>query len=132
MKAVDTNILIRFLTNDDETQAGKVRILFKQYEVEKKELFIPFPIILELIWVLGRLFKLSRDEIIMAIDLLTLMPIFNFEKISVIKNFLLSAKNNTFDLADLLIAYSAQEFGCEAVITFGKKAARSDLFELLN
>ena len=40
MKAVDTNILIRFLIGDDEGQAKKVYAIFKEAESEKKELYV--------------------------------------------------------------------------------------------
>ncbi len=49
MKAVDTNILIHFLTGDDEQQAKKVYKIFKDAESENKELFVPLLVVLELI-----------------------------------------------------------------------------------
>ena len=49
MKAVDTNILVRFLTGDDEIQAKKVYQLIKDCEKNNKQLFVTSFVTLELI-----------------------------------------------------------------------------------
>ncbi|MBL0700185.1 MAG: hypothetical protein JJV92_04825 [Desulfosarcina sp.] len=59
MKAIDTNILIRFLVGEDEIQAQKVYSIFKKTESEKKELFVPLLVVLEMIWVLESVYDLS-------------------------------------------------------------------------
>ncbi|HDM77459.1 MAG TPA: PIN domain-containing protein, partial [Deltaproteobacteria bacterium] len=60
MKGIDTNILIRFLVGDDELQAKTVYNLFKRAEAEKKELFVPLLVMLELIWVLESVYDIPR------------------------------------------------------------------------
>lgn len=131
MKAIDTNILIRFLVGDDEMQAKKVYSIFKKAESEKKELFVPLLVVLEMIWVLESLYDISRTEILDSISDLLLMPIFKFNQQSALQQLLHSAQGNKYDLSDLLIAHSAKINGCEAVITFDKKASKFELFELV-
>ena len=130
MKAIDTNILIRFLIGDDELQAKKVYTIFKNAESEKKELFVPLLVILETIWVLESVYEISRTEILDSISDLLLMPILKFGQQSALQQFVHSAQENKYDLSDLLIAYSAKTNGCEAVITFDKQASKFKLFEL--
>lgn len=130
MKGIDTNILIRFLTGDDKQQTKTVYNIFKLAESEKSELFVPLPVVLELIWVLEAVYDISRSEILSSISDLTLMPILKFEQQSVLQRFIHSSKGNKHDLSDLLIAHSAQGQGCETVITFDKKASKYDLFQL--
>ena len=130
MKGVDTNILIRFLIGDNEQQAKKVYKLFKKAESEKNELFVPLLVVLELIWVLESVYEIPRDEILETLSDLLLMSILKFEHQSTLQQFTLSAQGNKYDLSDLLIAHSAKTNGCEIVITFDKKASKSDLFEL--
>jgi len=130
MKAIDTNILIRFLVGDDELQAKKVYSIFKKAESEKKELFVPLLVVLEMIWVLESVYDISRTEILDSISDLLLMPIFKFDQQSALQQLVHSAQGNKYDLSDLLIAHSAKVNGCEAVITFGKKASKFKLFEL--
>ena len=130
MKGVDTNILIRFLIGDDEQQAKKVYKIFKKVESEKKELFVPLLVVLELIWVLESAYDISRGEILDSIGDLLLMPILKFENQSALQQFILSAQGSRYDLPDLLIAHSAKINGCETVLTFDEKASKFNLFEL--
>ena len=130
MKAIDTNILVRFLIGDDELQARKVYNLFKKVESSKNELFVPLLVILELIWVLESVYNIPQQEIIDSISELLLMPILKFEHQPTLRQFTKNAPAAKYDLSDLLIAYSAVEQGCESTITFDKKAPRFKLFEL--
>ena len=130
MKALDTNILVRFLIGDDEKQAQIVYKLFKNAEIEKAELLVPFVVILELIWVLDSAYDITRTDILESISDLLLMPILKFEQRTTLQNFIFSAQQNNYDLSDLLIANSAKKQGCNTVITFDKKAAKFKLFEL--
>jgi predicted nucleic acid-binding protein len=59
MRGADTNIIIRLLLRDDEQQAKKVYTLFKEVEAEKGILFVPLLVVLELIWVLESVYKIS-------------------------------------------------------------------------
>jgi len=130
MKGVDTNILVRFLIGDDEIQAKKVYNIFKKTESEKNELFVSLLVILELIWILESVYEIQRAEILDSISELLLMSILKFENQSDLQQFTLSAQGNKYDLSDLLIAHSAKTQGCEAVLTFDKKASKFSLFEL--
>jgi len=131
MKAIDTNILIRFLVGDDEMQAKKVYSIFKKAESEKKELFVPLLVVLEMIWVLESVYDISRTKILDSLSDLLLMPIFKFDQQSALQQLVHSAQGNKYDLSDLLIAHSAKVNGCEAVVTFDKKASKFKLFELV-
>lgn len=130
MKAVDTNILVRFLVGDDEQQAKTVYNIFKMAELSKRELFVPMLVILELIWVLESAYEVSREDILDSISELQLMPILKFQQPSAMQLFIRSAQGNKFDLSDLLIASCAKDQGCETVLTFDKKASKSNLFEI--
>ena len=131
MKALDTNVLVRFLVKDDEHQADIVYKLFKKAEMDKDTLYIPLLVVLETIWVLESVYKISRPDILDSINALVLMPILDFEAQSAILSFISSAQSNEVDLADLLIAHSTKTAGCEYVLTFDKRAADYTLFKLL-
>jgi len=131
MKALDTNVIVRFLVRDNEQQAETIYRIFKQAESNKEELFVPLLVVLETLWVLDSVYKIPRQEILDSINDLVLMPILEFEAQSVILKFVSSAKENKMDLSDLLIALSAKSSGCEYVLTFDRRASTSGLFELL-
>ena len=68
MKALDTNILVRFLVKDDENQSESVYRLFKKAESEKDAFFVPLLVILETVWVLKAVYEISRPDILDAIN----------------------------------------------------------------
>ena len=88
-------------------------------------------VVLKLIWVLESVYKISGSEILESISELRLMPILKFEHQSVLQQFINAGQGNKYDLSDLLIVHSAKEQGCEAVLTFDKKASQYQLFELV-
>ncbi len=132
MKAIDTNVLVRFLVNDDEKQARKVYELFKQAEAEKKPLFISLTVLLELIWVLDSVYTISRKDILETISDLLLIPMLKFEHQPAVRLFVHASQGSTQELSDLLIAFSAQANGCDQVLTFDKKAPGCHLFRLVS
>jgi predicted nucleic-acid-binding protein len=127
---VDTNILVRFLVDDDEKQSKKVYQILKSAEEEKELLYVTSVVILELIWVLESIYKIERHELLDSLADLILMPIFSFENIVAIQGFLPEAKSSKYDLSDLYIAYSCQIKKCTAVLTFDRKASKHPLFKL--
>jgi predicted nucleic-acid-binding protein len=131
MKAIDTNVLVRFLVSDDERQAQTIYSIFKQAEADKVEFWVPLLVLLETLWVLESVYEISRKEIIDSMNELLLMPILKFENQVVIQRFVFSARETKIDLSDLLIAHSAKISGCESVLTFDKRASKSELFELI-
>ena len=131
MKAVDTNVIVRFLVRDDERQAQIVYRTFKQAEINKEALFVPLLVVMETIWVLESVYEISRREILDSINDLLLMPILEFEASSAIQSFISSAQETKIELSDLLIALSSKLSGCNCVLTFDKRASKFGFFELL-
>ena len=131
MIAVDTNIIVRFLVRDDEAQAAAVYRRLKRAESDREILFVPLVVLLETLWVLESAYGKSRGEILDCIATLRMMPVFEFEQDDAVEGLLTDARGCRADLADLLIAHSAQTHGCEAGITFDKGAAKLPFFSLL-
>jgi predicted nucleic-acid-binding protein len=131
MKALDTNVLVRFLVKDDEKQAKAVYNIFKQTESNAEIFFVPILVVLETVWVLESVYEITRQDILDAFDELLMMPILEFEAQSALRSFVYLARENKTDLSDLLIAHHAKYSGCDCVLTFDKRAAKFELFELL-
>jgi predicted nucleic-acid-binding protein len=132
MKAIDTNVLVRFLVNDDISQARQVRQYFNTAEKQRETIFVPLLVVAETIWVLESAYEIEREAIISVLNDLALLPILEFENREAIQSAMSSAKHNRLDLADLLIAEIALHSGCQSVLTFDKKAAKNQRFELIN
>ena len=129
MKGIDTNVLVRFLVQDDEHQATVVHQLFSEAEQHKQTLLVTNLVLLETIWVLESVYEVERGAVLDSIDDLLMLPVLEFEKQPVVRRFLESARQSALDLSDGLIGQWAKELDCDAVLTFDKKAAKTDLFE---
>ena len=86
MIALDTNVIVRFLVRDDETQAQAVYGRLKQAEADREAVFVPLLVLLEVIWVLGSAYGKTRSEILSSIEDMKRMPIFAFESDEVIQS----------------------------------------------
>ncbi len=63
MRFVDTNIFLRFLTNDDPVRADACEKLFRRAIEGKEQLFTTELVIAEIVWVLESYYELDRKEI---------------------------------------------------------------------
>jgi predicted nucleic-acid-binding protein len=67
VNALDSNVLIRFLVQDDGHQCARVNRLMYDAERDKKLLFVPLLVVLELIRVLQSVYEVERRESLEAI-----------------------------------------------------------------
>ncbi len=128
MKALDTNVLIRFLVQDDDTQANHVKQLLTRAEANKEPFYVSMLVVLEVIWVLQSVYAVDRQDIVLALANLLQMPSLEFENQNTMRDFIIIANQCNGDLPDILISQSAQSAGCETTLTFDKKASRIELF----
>jgi predicted nucleic-acid-binding protein len=131
MIAVDTNVIVRFLVRDDDKQAEAARRRLKLAEERRERLRIPLLVVLETIWVLESAYDKTRAEVLDSIRDMRQMPVFEFEGDRVVEGLLNDGPKYKADLADILIAHSAESSGCDAGITFDKGAAKLPFFDLL-
>ena len=119
MQGVDTNVLVRYLTQDDVAQAAKAT----QF-IESGEAKLINPIVLvELLWVLSSGYKLSRDEIATVMADIAANGYFRFAQNSAVRS-AISRFAAGFDLPDSLIVAMNSADGATETFTFDKKAAR--------
>jgi predicted nucleic-acid-binding protein len=131
VKALDTNVIVRFLINDDETQGRKARDLFEAAERTGERFLIGTAVLLETIWVLSAVYDLARADVLHAIELLTQIPILEFESHEIVVDLVRLGATSKADLPDLLIGLSARAAGCESTLTFDRGLGPTGLFETL-
>ena len=74
MRAVDTNVVVRFLTGDDQRQAARARAV-----IGHEPVFISQSVVLETEWVLRAVYDLPPDRIIAALRALAGLPDMSIE-----------------------------------------------------
>lgn len=115
MKAVETNVVLRFLAQDDPVQAPIATALILA------GVFIPSTVILETAWVLRSRYRLSRDEICGGLrNLLLLAGVVTPYRDRVL--WALDRHEAGADFPDMLHVAVAGDV--EVLLTFDKKAAR--------
>jgi predicted nucleic-acid-binding protein len=63
VRTIDANVVLRYLTNDVPDQARQTEELFKRVEEGKEDLFLPDIILADIIWILERYYKQTRENI---------------------------------------------------------------------
>ncbi|MEN6626107.1 MAG: type II toxin-antitoxin system VapC family toxin [Candidatus Sumerlaeia bacterium] len=132
MRALDTNVLVRFLMNDDEKMGRAARRLLAEAHERGESLLVVTPVVLELIWVLKSTYALSREDILDALGALAMMPVLQFESADLVHDLIHHGRSTRLDLPDLLIALCAKQKNAESTWTFDSRAVRSGLFRSLS
>ena len=84
MIGLDTNILIRYLTNDDKEQAKLASKVIEEYTSQSQSLFINNIVMCELVWVLTRGYKYKKDQIVSVLRHILRAIEFSFEDQSIL------------------------------------------------
>jgi len=121
--ALDTNVLVRFLVQDHPEQARLAGEIVDQLSDDAPG-FISREVLIELVWVLERAYRLGRDEIAVALDGLLTATELQIEGSDEVGSAVELYRNDGFGFADLMIAAAARRVGASELVTFDRKAAR--------
>lgn len=121
MIAIDTNILVRILI-DDESQPKQVKTA-RQFARKHPLLFISATVQVELIWVLEYCYKMSKPELIYALKHLNENETFILQNKSQFSTAVSLYESHAVDFSDCMIYAQASEEGIE-LTTFDKKFAK--------
>jgi predicted nucleic-acid-binding protein len=120
---LDTNVVIRLLTEDDPVQR-RAALEFGSGIGKKYLAFLPLVAILELDWALRSKLGFNKADVIRAIDKLLHTRGLIVENHDLVVRVLRLVKQDNADFADAIIACRSLEEGCAAIKTFDRKAAR--------
>lgn len=124
MIGFDTNVLLRALLEDDEDQSPVAQRSLSAL-TESRQGFISVGVQLELYWVFDRRYRMSRDEIASTFDALLEVSSLVFENMEALVRALHLYRTEVVDFSDAIIAECNATAGCEATLTFDRKAAQS-------
>lgn len=111
MWAVDTNLLVRYYTRDDEKQSLRALTWLQA----QAPCFVPVTVVQELYWVLASAYDMPRAKVLKVIAHLNGSPAFAVESSAEVHR-ALQAATRGLDFADAL--HWALSHGCEGVVTF--------------
>lgn len=130
MIALDTNILIRYLVNDDRGQAAAARALLEGLTSERRG-FVCREVTVELVWVLQRSYRFSRERIATILEELAATEQLEIEAAEDVIRAAWHYRQGASGFSDLMITAAAERSGASPVYTFDRKAAQFEGVELL-
>ncbi len=120
MTALDTNVLVRYLTQDDEAQFQKV---LKMLNRKRAHFFVCDLVLAETDWVLRSLYDWTCEDVADAFSRLITIHNLVFENENRLRASLKALREGA-DLADELIIRSCRDQGAKAFATFDKGIIR--------
>ena len=129
MIALDTNVLMRFIVNDDEEQHERATSLIARAVEEEEPILLTDIVLVEAAWVLSFSYRYTRDEIIRVLGMLHMAHHVVFQSSDRLTRALKSYEERGGDFADYMIREHAQECGCRRVATFDRALLKDPYFE---
>lgn len=123
MIAVDTNLLLRLVINDDETQHALAKAFFAERSASDPA-YIGSIVMTEFVWLLTRRYRFAKDRVADLILALLQSPDLVIERADLVEEAAILCRQPKVDFTDAFIAQLSLARGCRAVMTFDKDAAK--------
>jgi predicted nucleic-acid-binding protein len=130
MTGLDTNVLVRYLTQDDPGQSLRATELIERRLTEDNPGFIGVVAMTETVWVLERAYRLSNVRIAEVIERLLQTAVLVVENEAEVFAAMTVLQEGSGSFADALIGELGDRAGCSVTLTFDQKAARLRNFVL--
>jgi predicted nucleic-acid-binding protein len=121
MIGVDTNVLARFVVEDDSRQTERANAMFRRALAKGERIFISDVVLCELVWVLSSAYRVPRDEIAEVLANLTRAKEVEIGDADLVHRALAAFRTGKGDFADYVIRERALTAGCASVATFEKR-----------
>ena len=118
---VDTNLLVRYLTEDDPAKAMAVDALLKKASRGKIKILLPSVVAAELVWVLECFYRMSREEISELVFAILNTPGVDVQDGAVISAAIRLYSLTNIDFVDAWIIEFAKAKGVTRIHTFDTK-----------
>ncbi|HEY8009681.1 MAG TPA: type II toxin-antitoxin system VapC family toxin [Rudaea sp.] len=130
MIGIDTNILVRYIVQDEPAQARAATHFVERVLSKATPGFVNRVVLCELVWVLESGYGYTREQIAA-----TLQRLFEIDRIRLESPDLnwraLDAYRHGIDFSDALIALINVSMDCEHTVSFDRRAARFEKIKLL-
>lgn len=131
MIALDTNVLVRLLVEDDADQFTKATAVLERAADAEEPCFISDAVLCETAWVLASRYGAGRAEILAAMSELVADGRYAFDAPQALTEALRAFEDGRADFSDYLIGTSARRRGARTTYTFDRKLEKDEGFTLL-
>lgn len=126
MIGLDTNVLVRYVTQDDRAQSAAATKLIDSLSAEEPG-FITVVAAVELVWVLQSCYSVRRDKIVQALETLLRSQQLVIERAETVWQAVRRFATGKADFADCLIERCSHASECNYTATFDQKAAAAGM-----
>ena len=132
MIGLDTNVLLRYLVQDDPAQSPKATEVIERRLSMENTGFVSLVCILEIVWILGSLYKRTREQIADHVEMILAADTLEVQNEQEVYQAVVALRNGSGTFQDALIGALGSWRGCTATLTFDQGAAkRLNGFQLL-
>jgi predicted nucleic-acid-binding protein len=131
MKGIDTNVLIRYIVQDDKRQAEAASAYIRKITASGELCFINVVVLCEFVWVLESAYGFHRDEIADVCDKILRTKQFEIESKDIVRYAVNEYRKGKGNFADYLIGRINRVNGCDITVTFDASLKKEEGFILL-
>jgi predicted nucleic-acid-binding protein len=131
MIGLDTNVILRYLLQDDPKQTRQANQIFDRQLSEQNLGFISLVTVLEIVWVLRNLLKQNPSQIASHLENLLTADSLEVQNQQEVFDAVFALKSGTGEFEDALIGALNVWAGCSYTLTFDRKAARMPRFRAI-
>ena len=132
MIGIDTNVIVRYIVQDDPEQSKAATRLIEQACTIDNPGFINQIVLCELVWVLRRSYKQDKANIYHVIEQILQTDRFLIEDIQLVWKALQAFKESRADFADCLLGQKNLQAGCDYTATLDDAASQLAGYKHLN
>jgi predicted nucleic-acid-binding protein len=131
MIGLDTNVLIRYFTRDDQIQSARATKIMEHGLSLDEPGFVSVVVMAEMAWVLKGTYAQTNEEIAQAIERMLQADTLVVQNEQQVFEATVALKSGRASFADALVGALGRWAGCVSTVTFDKRAARLKEFELV-
>jgi predicted nucleic-acid-binding protein len=131
MTGLDTNVLVRYLTQDDPVQARKANALIDGAIGQGHRLHLDVVVLCEVVWVLRGAYEFDKATVAGAIENILDAAQFSIDDRDLLREALDAFRRGQGDFADYVLGLRNRKVGSAATATFDRALKKSVLFRLL-
>jgi predicted nucleic-acid-binding protein len=127
MIGIDTNVLVRYIAQDDATQSRRATAFIENECNEAAPGFVGLVVLVEVVWVSESRYGAVREEVAEIVRRILSIRQLVVQDAETAWKALRLFESCKADFADCLVARSAIAAGCKSVVTFDKQASKAGM-----
>jgi predicted nucleic-acid-binding protein len=131
MIGLDTNVLVRYLVQDDAEQARKAAAAIEGASSRGEEIYLAGVNLCELVWVLETAYQRERRDIASTLEQIVRTAGVTVENANEVREAIDLYRSTSADFADALVGRLNQLAGCDHTLTFDKGLKRLTQFRVI-